>query len=174
VSCTHRRDLAGEALEELPDACVYPASTIARIRGTARWRRKPAQGGKDARAARAGVLTQTITFAVIDDTVAFAIDWDRSVALALLVVPASTLSGVALRVVETRRAGGQKRGPLTVFVRAAPAFVGQAVAVEFARAPVGQPLGRTEPRRAQTDHSERQRPYERFHGSSSLSSRANS
>jgi len=120
------------------------------------------------------LLTQTIAFAVIAYTVAFAIDYDRSVALARLVMPASALAGVALRVVEARRTGGQKRGTLTVLVRAAPAFVGQTVAVERARALVGQPLGRTPPGHAQTNHSERQRHYERSHGCSSLSSRANS
>src|SRR5262245_46108486 len=87
----------------------------------------------------------------------------RSVALAVLVRPASALARGALGVELARRAAGQERRPLAVLVRAAAAFAGKAVAVERAGTSVGKPLGRGAPGNGQADHGDDESGDERFH-----------
>src|SRR5262245_43121444 len=87
----------------------------------------------------------------------------RSVALAVLVRPASALARGALGVELARRTLWEERRPLAVLVRTAAAFAGKAVAVEHAGTSVGKALGRGASGTGQADHGDDESGDEQFH-----------
>src|SRR5262249_36884544 len=87
----------------------------------------------------------------------------RSVALAVLVRPASALARGTLGVELARRTLWEERRPLAVLVRTAAAFTGKAVAVEHAGTSVGKALGRGAPGNRPADHGGDETGDERFH-----------